>query len=211
MRERKETCDNKIQVGSKCKSKKSIPHQSIDDIRSINNRYKLMQKNKHIEDMLMNNTPTINYWTLKSEEKIPKPKLKSKTSGNINSSKRSINSTSKSRSSAKGVNKDFNRLITKSKLRLSGNISKPESATGKYSTIASDMKMQKLEEVNFKLATENELLRSENGRLKEKLNMFLNCNIDQILEQYPVLAKSAEEMEELYAQTAAQLVQEREA
>ena len=53
-----------------------MPHQSIDDIKAFNNKFKLIKKNKNMEEMLMSNTPTINYWSLKSEEKIPRPKLK---------------------------------------------------------------------------------------------------------------------------------------
>ena len=64
---------------------------------------------------------------------------------------------------------------------LGGNISKPESATGKYTTIASDMKIQKLEEVNLKLVTQNEILKTENKALRKKLELFTDWNIDEIV------------------------------
>lgn len=65
-------------------------------------------KNKKFAEKMTNNSP-VNYWTLKSDEKIPRPKQKKKfpTSGNINNSNRTIKSNSKSRSSVKCTNKEF--------------------------------------------------------------------------------------------------------
>lgn len=102
LRERKEHGE-KIQVRYKDKLKKGYPHQSIDDIKSYHTKTSLLQtKNKVFVDKLTNNTP-VNYWTLKSDDKIPRPRLKRKYITNIptNTSKRSVNSNSKSRSSAK--------------------------------------------------------------------------------------------------------------
>lgn len=162
--------------------------------------------------MLMNHTPTVNYWSIKSDEKIPMTKLSRKyINGNVNTSKRSMHSNSKSRSSVKNSNKDFNRLITKSKLRLSGHIIKPESATSKYTTIASDIKIQRLEEANSMLCNENEYLVKENMDLREKLNSYINFDLGQLMSQFPILAEHCETMEELFSNAVSDLIQERDA
>ena len=64
-----------------------------------------------------------------------------------------MNSNSKSRSSAQG-SKEFGRLITKSKLRLSTNIAKPDSAL-KINNKAYESKIRKLEDTNLILIREN--------------------------------------------------------
>lgn len=66
---------------------------------------------------------------------------------------KSVNSNSKSRSSAQG-SKEFGRLITKSKLRLSTNINKTESSV-KVSSKTYEYKIRKLEDTNLVLMKEN--------------------------------------------------------
>jgi hypothetical protein len=160
--------------------------------------------------MLINHTPSVNYWSIKSDEKIPMTKLIRKYNANINNSKQSMHSNSKSRSSAKASNKDFNRLITKSKLRLSGHTAHPESATSKYTTIASDIKIQRLEEANIILNNEKEYLTKENMSLREKLNLYINFDIGQLMNQFPRLAEHCETMEELYSNAINDLIKERD-
>lgn len=63
--ERKDTPDD-FSVYNQGSYLKSIPHQSIDDIKMFNNKIKLIKKNRTIEDMLISHTPTIhlkNYHT----------------------------------------------------------------------------------------------------------------------------------------------------
>lgn len=81
-----------------------------------------------------------------------------------NHSKRSVKSGSKSRSSASKDGKDYNRLITKSKLRLSG----------KLNTKTTEIRVRQLEESNMYLTRENEMLVKENLKLKEQLNVYSN-------------------------------------
>lgn len=139
--------------------KKNCLNQSIDAINSLNNKIKLMKKNKTIEDMLIKSTPSVHYRSTKHAEHRHTNKMLRKNDLNSTVSKRSINSNSKSRSSNKG-SKEFGRLITKSKLRLSGNISMPTSSVSKYSTKVEDVRVKRLEETNA-------LLRKENGRLRK--------------------------------------------
>ena len=190
--------------------KKSFPHQSIDDIKAQNNKMKLIKKNKTIEDMILTKTPTIH---LKGQYtgKISNSKLYQKYWNTIlesNGSKRSINSNSKSRSSAKGA-KEFGRLITKSKLRLSGNISK-QDPTPKFNMKSNELKIWKLEDANLLLMRENKKLIKENIELKEKLTNYINYDIELMLNQFPNLAESLETMELLFSESAQSLIQERE-
>jgi len=59
-------------------------------------------------------------------------------------------------------------------LRLNKKISKPESATCKYTTIANDMKIQKLEEENKLILSENSILRNQNKILKGKIDFYMH-------------------------------------
>lgn len=209
LRERKETPEV-IQHYNLNLLKKSFPHQSEDKIDSFNNKIKLIKKNKTIEDMLMHYTPTVNYRSVKNADLPSANKLSHKANLNVDGSKRSMNSNSKSRSSAKGGSKEFSRLMTKSKLRLSGHLTKPDSSTSKYTTKAADLKMLRLEEANIMLMTENEYLLRENKDLKNKLNTYINFDIEKLINQYPVLAQSVEELEEMFSDTTEALNQERE-
>lgn len=144
----------------------------------------------------MNSTPTIQYKTAKNSDFRLPQKLCKKY--DVNSSKRSFNSNSKSRSSGKW-NKEFGRLITKSKLRLSANISKPNTSTSKYSKI-DDLRLKRLEETN-------EILRKENAQLRK----YLNYDVEYLLKSHKTLSKSIEELEEILSNALQELNQEREA
>ena len=56
--ERKETPDA-FTIYNQGSYVKNFPHQSIDDIKMLNNKIKLIKKNRTIEDMLLSHTPTI--------------------------------------------------------------------------------------------------------------------------------------------------------
>lgn len=208
LRERKETPDT-MKMYNQAHIKNNFPHQSIDDIKMMNKKIKLVKKNKTIEDMLLNYTPKFNYFSAKNAERLNSGKLCRKYNLNVTGSKRSVGSNSKSRSSVKGA-KEFSKLITKSKLRLSGHISKPDSSTSKYTTKASDLKIQKLEEANMHLINENEYLHKENQQLKKKLNTYMNMDIEHLLNHHPILAESVEEMELMFSQVSQSLVHERQ-
>lgn len=74
MRERKETPDT-MKYLNHAHFNKKIPHQSIDDIKSVNKKIKMVKKNKTIEEMLMNYTPTYNYRSVKNADKTNAGKL----------------------------------------------------------------------------------------------------------------------------------------
>ena len=187
-------------------SKASFPHQSIDDIKSINKQMKLIKKNKTIEDMILSNTPNMNYKTNYPVEKV-NSKIFRKYCNTImtnNHSKRSIKSGgSKSRSSCKD-SKERNRLMTKSKLRLSG----------KMSAKTTEVRVKQLEDSNMLLTRENEMLLKENIGLKEKLNYYSGYESDSDmpphLVQLQTLAENAEQLEETLAHTIQDLIKERE-
>ena len=78
-----------------------------------------------------------------------------------------MKSGSKSRSSWKD-SKEFNKLITKSKLRLSCKVA------GK----TNEVRIQQLEESNMLLSRENDMLVKENASLKWKLAAFSDYTKD---------------------------------
>lgn len=172
-----------------------------------------MKKNKTIEDMLLNHSTGLtglNYKTNYPMEKV-NSKLFSKYWSTImtnNHSKRSVKSGSKSRSSASKDGKDYNRLVTKSKLRLSGKL--PTTKT-------TEIRVRQLEESNMYLTRENEMLVKENLKLKDQLNAYSNyCrdfsidNIQYMLQQLPKLGKWTEELEEAFSTVTQDLIKERE-
>lgn len=68
LRERKET-PNFLKIYSQG-IQKSSPVQSIDNARDLNKQFKLMKKNKTIEDMLLNHSTGLNYKTNYPMEKV---------------------------------------------------------------------------------------------------------------------------------------------
>jgi hypothetical protein len=188
--------------------KSGFPHQSIDDIKSMNKQMKLIKKNKTIEEMLLTNTPSMNYKSNYPVEKA-NSKIFRKYCNTImtnNHSKRSVKSGSKSRSSCKD-SKELNRLMTKSKLRLSG----------KISAKTTEIRAHQLEESNMLLTRENEMLLKENMTLKEKLSLFSNyvkdfsiSNIQHMFDQLPKLAENVEFLEETLSTTIQGMIKERQ-
>lgn len=119
-----------------------------------------------------------------------------------NGSKRSMASSSKGRSSTKGGSKEFGRLITQSKLRLSGNLKhKPETSTSKYTSKAQDLKIRSLEETNIILANENDMLHQENDQLKLKLAAITKRLVES--------AEAMDSMELLLSSISGKLISER--
>jgi regulator of replication initiation timing len=73
-----------------------------------------------------------------------------------------------------------------------------------------EIKIQKLEESNLVLMSENEMLVHENRNLKGKLNHYMQVlQVDGVIKGYQELGEAVESLEEMYSQAMQELIDER--